>query len=238
MRLGVGLGWDRPRHHGRCGRRGRSHPPALKRESLAAPLFVSPLWLRFRPVTMRVRPPEWCVLPHRLLVEEIPRRASQQVHELMARRRPVGDGLRHRIWLRPDDLGAQIPAVRLQGEREAGGDHAEVFGLEAVGRFAANRGPCAPSIRFWPVVLSARFVASVRALPPRALVRRCTNPPCSASTSRPSAAPGAPPGTPRPCSRRIRSGVAPRPISPSRRVVTQAPVGRRGDDAMHGLVRQ
>src|SRR5215472_9567120 len=50
---------------------------------------------------------------------------------LMCGRGPVGDRLRHRIGLRPDDVRAQPPAVSLQRQRDAPGDADEILGLEA-----------------------------------------------------------------------------------------------------------
>ena len=47
----------------------------------------------------------------------------------MRLRRAVGDGLGHGVRPRPDDLGAQVPAVCAEGEGEEPGLAEEVFGL-------------------------------------------------------------------------------------------------------------
>src|SRR5690349_12325726 len=43
----------------------------------------------------------------------------------------IGDALGHRVGFTPYDLAAQIPAIRLQRQCQASGDHAQVFRLQA-----------------------------------------------------------------------------------------------------------
>ena len=52
-------------------------------------------------------------LPHRLRIVEVPRRLRQQKHVLVRLRRPVSHALGHGVGLVPDDVRAQVPAIRL-----------------------------------------------------------------------------------------------------------------------------
>ena len=50
----------------------------------------------------------------------------------MRLRRPVGHRLGHRVWLRPDDVRSQVPAIGLQREGEAPRDADQVLRRNAV----------------------------------------------------------------------------------------------------------
>jgi hypothetical protein len=138
MRLRVRLGCDLPHRAeipaGRVRPRERvaSLDPSLESDGL--PLPLEPVRNGSRPSCgVRLVAPACPLrrLPHRVRVIEIPRRPRQQKHLLMALGRPVRHRLRHRVRLRPDDLAAQVPAVRLEGEREPPRDADEVLRLEA-----------------------------------------------------------------------------------------------------------
>jgi hypothetical protein len=58
-------------------------------------------------------------------------RPGEQEQVLVRLRRPVRHRLRHRVRLRPDDVGAQVPPVGLEGEREPPRDTDEILRLEA-----------------------------------------------------------------------------------------------------------
>ena len=60
---------------------------------------------------------------------------------------PVGDGLRHGVGLRPDDVRAQVPAVSLEGEGHAPRDADEVLGLEAATALLAAAGDSVAALR-------------------------------------------------------------------------------------------
>ena len=92
----------------------------------------------------------------------------------MRLRRAVGDGLRHRVRLAPDDVAAQIPAVRLERERDAPRDAHEVFRLEAPGAPALRLGGSAVTCRGSsarrrvPTALAPACVPCCHRCPPRA----------------------------------------------------------------------
>lgn len=56
---------------------------------------------------------------HRLRIPVVGRRLGQQEHVLMRLGGPIRHALGHRVRLRPNDVGAQIPAVSLKRKRSA-----------------------------------------------------------------------------------------------------------------------
>lgn len=48
----------------------------------------------------------------------------------MRPRRPVAHGFGHTVRLRPDDVRAQVPPIRLQRKRDAPRNADQVFGFE------------------------------------------------------------------------------------------------------------
>src|SRR5689334_7864162 len=71
-------------------------------------------------------------LRYRFRIVVVPFRLAEKKYVFMRLCRPVGHTLRHRVWLRPDDIGAQIPAVRLKRKRHAPGDADEVFRFQSL----------------------------------------------------------------------------------------------------------
>src|SRR5262249_34806378 len=76
-------------------------------------------------------------LPHGVGVVVVPRRLREQKHVLVRLRRPVGHRFRHRVGLRPDDVGAEVPAVGLERQGEPPRHADQIFRLEARKGFAA-----------------------------------------------------------------------------------------------------
>lgn len=79
-------------------------------------------------------------LSHRIRVVVVPRRLRQQEQVLVGLRGPVGHRFRHRVRLRPDDVAAEVPAVRLEGEGDAPRDADKILGLEVPDHGVAFRG--------------------------------------------------------------------------------------------------
>src|SRR5207249_760512 len=69
-------------------------------------------------------------LCHRNSIVEIPLALAQQKQVLMCLRRPIRHRLRHRVRLGPDDVGPQIPSIRLQRERDTPRDATEILGFK------------------------------------------------------------------------------------------------------------
>src|SRR5205814_6717937 len=66
----------------------------------------------------------------RLGVIEVARVFGEQEYVLVGSGRPVSHRFGQRVWLGPDQVGAQIPAVGLEGERHPPGDAHQVLRLE------------------------------------------------------------------------------------------------------------
>src|SRR5208337_2965314 len=64
--------------------------------------------------------------PDRVRVIKISLLFRQKKNEFMALCRTIRAALRHRIWLVPDDIAAQIPAIGLQRDSQACWHHAKV----------------------------------------------------------------------------------------------------------------
>src|SRR5690606_624353 len=84
----------------------------------SGPFQVPLAWVRLNGFSDRVR------------VVVVARRLREQEHVFVRLRGPVGDALGHGVGFRPDDVGAQIPAIRLEGEGDAPGEADQVLGLE------------------------------------------------------------------------------------------------------------
>src|SRR4030095_6046046 len=69
------------------------------------------------------------------MVVEIARAFTQQKKVFVRLRTAVLDALGHRVWLRPDDVLAQIPTVGAQGESNGPWDADQVFRFQAGGNF-------------------------------------------------------------------------------------------------------
>ena len=129
----------------------------------------------------------YCVLlPHRFLVEEIPRPLRQQEHVLVRLRRPVRHRFRHRVRLRPDDVGAEVPAVGLERERDPPRDTDQILRLQVVVPRAGVVFEATSRLPHAPVSTSSRsrgvfvFASGAVGISPTADCR----PPCSARSCR------------------------------------------------------
>lgn len=96
-------------------------PPAVTR--LSEICTMQPDWTYYALVSSTVTGARHRVLRYRLLdrlrVEVVPLALAQQEHVLVRLGAAVAHALRHRVRLVPDDVLPQIPAISLQGERDA-----------------------------------------------------------------------------------------------------------------------
>ena len=91
---------------------------------------------------------------YRLSIVEVAGAPGQQEDLLVGRGGPVLDAFRHRVGVRPDDLRAHPPALRLQSEGDPRRHHHEILRFQARLRHAVGlaqgpvphrRSPCAPT---------------------------------------------------------------------------------------------
>src|SRR2546422_290436 len=80
----------------------------------------------------------------RLRVVKVTLILSQQKQVLVRFCWTVRDALGHRVWLVPDDVAAQIPAVRLKGERHTPGHANKILRLQRRRRFVRSVLPWHP----------------------------------------------------------------------------------------------
>ena len=100
--------------------------------------------------------------PHSISVIEIPGGLREQKHLLMGLSGPIRHGLRHRVRFRPNDLGAEIPAIGTKGERQQPRDADQIFRLEV--RALWNLARVRPGIRVAAIVNWGKHLAVDRAL--------------------------------------------------------------------------